>query len=110
MALSPVAGQAEPLALGIATARTQVDGNGINEIHIELDKAGRDAFHALTRENVARTLDILIDGRLAVSAMIRVPIPDGRILITSQYSAVEAAEIVRRLQDGSATATARTRN
>lgn len=69
-------------------------------IGIAFNDEGKDLFAKITRENTGDILGIFLDGQLVQSPYIREEIPNGEAVITGDFTAEQAKEVVRNLNFG----------
>jgi preprotein translocase subunit SecD len=104
LAISPA--RAEPVQLTVAEAILESDRqSGAPVIEIRLDEAGREAFHAFSKDNVLRIVDVHIGEEIVMSPRIMAPIETGRILLADPFERVDAHRIAELLQSGEAVIT-----
>ena len=70
------------------------------QILLNFNAEGAELFEKLTRENVGETLAIFLDGQPISTPVIREAIPGGTAVISGQFTAVEARDLVRNLNFG----------
>lgn len=85
----------------ITTAQVEYDGQtGRPQIGMVFDKEGGDLFAKITKENVGKSLAILLDGQVITAPTIQGEILGGKAQITGQYSVQEANTLARSLKYG----------
>ncbi|PIR82740.1 protein translocase subunit SecD [Candidatus Kaiserbacteria bacterium CG10_big_fil_rev_8_21_14_0_10_59_10] len=67
---------------------------------LNFNREGGDLFADLTRENVGRVFGIFLDGIVISAPVIREPIPGGSAVISGNFTAEGARELVRNLNYG----------
>ncbi len=67
---------------------------------LHFNSEGADLFGSLTTENVGRVFGIFLDGVPISTPVIREPIPDGTAVISGNFTAESARELVRNLNFG----------
>ena len=94
---------AEPLVLEVADAQPAFDQRS-NEpiVTFRLTPASARRFADFTRENVGRTVDVRVDGRMVMSSVIREPILGGFGQISGGFGVKEAKEMAERFAAGKA--------
>lgn len=70
------------------------------QVIINFDSDGSKLFEKITSENVGRTLAIFLDGQPISTPTIQEAIPGGQAIITGQFTAPEARDLVRNLNFG----------
>lgn len=83
-------------------ASIQFDQNFSNKpiVGLKFNKEGGDLFAKITRENTGRILGIFLDGNLMEAPYIREEITGGEGVITGNFTADQAKQIVRDLNYG----------
>ena len=83
-------------------ASIQFDHNFNNKpiIGLKFNKEGADLFAKITRENTNKVLGIFLDGKLIEAPYIREEISGGEAVITGDFTADEAKQVVRDLNYG----------
>jgi protein-export membrane protein SecD len=69
-------------------------------VSIEFDETGAELFEKITTENVGEQLAIFLDGELMSAPRINEPISGGSAIISGNFSAEEARDLVRNLNFG----------
>jgi preprotein translocase subunit SecD len=83
----------------LADAEATVDPGTLQPaILLRFDAAGAQKLASFTRENMARALAIVLDGRVVSAPLIREPILDGRAQISGTLTKADAEEIAGRLR------------
>lgn len=77
------------------------DRYGRPAIDLEFDREGVQLFAQLTTRYQGQTTEIVLDGEVLQTVMIREPILEGRAQITGSFSIEEARHMVVLLQEGS---------
>ena len=75
---------------------------GISEpqVSIRFDEEGTELFAEITKRNIGKPLAIFLDGDLQSSPTVQTEITNGEAVITGNFTADEANELVRRLNEG----------
>ncbi|OXU14564.1 protein translocase subunit SecD [Sedimentisphaera salicampi] len=84
----------------LAKARRETDQAGRRAIGFQMNEIGANMFYDLTDSNMNRQLGVLLDGKLLSSATIQAAIGK-RGIITGNFSQVEQADMVNKLNAGS---------
>jgi protein-export membrane protein SecD len=77
-------------------------GTGVSEpiVQVSFNKEGDELFTKITTEHTNEQLAIFLDGALLSDPVIREPITGGTAIITGNFTAEEARELVRNLNFG----------
>ena len=70
------------------------------QILLNFDSDGATLFEKITKENVGQTLAIFLDGQPISMPTIQEVIPGGTAVISGQFTAIEARDLVRNLNFG----------
>ena len=70
------------------------------QVLINFNSAGAKLFEQITSQNVGQMLAIFLDGQPISTPVIQEAIPDGTAVITGNFTAVEARDLVRNLNFG----------
>lgn len=70
------------------------------EVQVTFDSEGAKLFAKITKENVGKPLAIFLDGQVISAPVIQTEIPNGEAVITGNFTAQEARELVRNLNLG----------
>jgi protein-export membrane protein SecD len=70
------------------------------EVLVNFNAEGAKLFEKITKENVGGTLGIFLDGQPISTPVIREAIPGGTAVISGQFTAVEARDLVKNLNFG----------
>lgn len=70
------------------------------QVLLTFNSEGADLFDKITKENVGRTLGIFLDGQPISTPVIQEEIPSGQAVITGNFTAVQARDLVRNLNFG----------
>jgi len=70
------------------------------QVALNFNDEGAKLFEKITSENVGETLAIFLDGQPISTPVIREAIPGGQAIISGQFSATEARDLVRNLNFG----------
>ena len=94
---------AAPLVLEVARAEATIE-RLTNEpiVAITFTEASRRLFADFTAQNVGRTIEHRVDGRVVLKAVIREPIVGGTARITGRFTVDETRDIAHRLSSGGA--------
>lgn len=66
-------------------------------IVLQLSPSSTKEFHRVTKQNIGKPLQVRVEGKLAVSALVQSPIVGGRLFIPGRYTKPEAERIAARL-------------
>ena len=93
---------AEPIALDIASAETAADPRtGQPTVVVKMSEASRRAFGQYSSENVGRLIEVRVDGRVVLSAVLRTPILGGSVQLgAAGLTASEAQDLAARIKAG----------
>ena len=81
----------------IKSAAIEHESNGAPGILITLTESGGKRFGEITAKYVGKRLGIILDGKLHSTPSVRDPILGGRLTITGNFTELEAAELVKKL-------------
>jgi preprotein translocase subunit SecD len=81
----------------IKSAAIEREANGAPGILITLTESGGKRFGEITTKYVGKRLGIILDGKLHSTPSVRDPILGGRLTITGNFTELEAAELVKKL-------------
>ena len=70
------------------------------EVSLELNQEGAEIFKSLTEKNLNKRLAIYLDGIPISAPVVQSVIPDGKAVITGDFSVKEAKELATRLNAG----------
>jgi preprotein translocase subunit SecD len=94
---------AEPLALAVAQAALAFDQRTSEPIiAFRLTPDATRAFAEFTGQNVGRSVDLRVDGKTVMKAVVGQPIMGGTAQISNHLTVDEARAIAARLADGTA--------
>jgi hypothetical protein len=92
-----------PLRLQIASAAPLFDERTKEPvITIRLTERSGRMFAELTKDNVGRTIEVRIDGKVVMSPIIREPILGGSVQVSGGFTLKDAQELADRLNSGAA--------
>lgn len=92
---------AQVVELGVAEARPIFDETSQQvSVFVRLDREGAQAFAKFTRDHLQKPINILIDGKVSATPMIREPIVGGSFPISELTSAKVADALSARLVSG----------
>lgn len=74
--------------------------NGTPEVSLQFDSEGSKMFADITERNIGAPVAIFLDGYAISVPTVNERIPDGRAIISGQFSVVEAKLLVQRLNTG----------
>jgi preprotein translocase subunit SecD len=82
-------------------ASISFDGQtGKPDVAIEWNAEGAAIFASTTKNNIGQSLGIVLDGNIISAPTIQVEIPDGKAVITGNFSREEAKTLINRLNTG----------
>ena len=81
----------------IKSATIEREPNGTVGILITLTESGSKRFGEISTKYVGRRLGIILDGKLHSTPYVRDPILGGSLTITGNFTEIEAAELVKKL-------------
>ncbi|EKE16076.1 MAG: Protein-export membrane protein secD, accessory membrane protein, partial [uncultured bacterium] len=86
----------------LKSAQVVFANQGISEpqVSIKFDEEGTKLFAEITKRNIGKPLAIFLDGELQSAPTVQVEITSGEAVITGNFTADEAKEQVRRLNEG----------
>ena len=86
----------------LESAQVVFANQGISEpqVSIRFDEEGTELFAEITKRNIGKPLAIFLDGDLQSSPTVQTEITNGEAVITGNFTADEANELVRRLNEG----------
>ncbi len=92
---------AEPLVLEVARAEAGFDVRTNQPIvKIAFTEASKGAFAKLTADNIARPMEMRIDGQVLTKAVIREPLLGGSFQISGNFSVEKTRDIADHLPPG----------
>jgi preprotein translocase subunit SecD len=99
-ALSGALANADPLAIKV---KDVVVGSELGQpvLNLNLDESASTAFADFTRANVGRQIELRIDGKTMLTAVLRDPILSGKVQVSGQNRA-EFTDIADRIKAGTA--------
>lgn len=75
-------------------------GFGAPQVGLQFDSEGAKLFAEITERNIGKPLAIFLDGQIVSAPTVQGQIPDGRAVITGNFTLDEVKELVRRLNEG----------
>ncbi len=98
-----------PLDGGVITSANGSFGQSgsFAEVSVTMNSAGARVWQNLTRDNVGKSVAIVLDGYVYSAPTIQNEIPGGRTLITGQFTIEEATDLANVLESGKLPAPAR---
>jgi preprotein translocase subunit SecD len=94
---------AEPLRLEVQEPKADRDlRTGEPTVTLKMTKDSQQAFAALTQRHVGKPLEVRIDGKVMMTAVIREPIVGGTIQISGNLTDTQANETIRKVRAGAA--------
>jgi preprotein translocase subunit SecD len=92
---------AQVIELGVADAQPVFDeANRQGRVFVRLDREGASAFALFTRDHLQKRINILIDGEVRATPLIREPIVSGSFPLSGLSSAEAANALSARLKSG----------
>ena len=96
---------AEPLTLNVINATVtdvfRSDGPGEPAgLSIALSPESAAAFAAFTAANIGKTVELRLDGKPVLSAVVREAITNGRVRVSGMFTRQELKDIANRVPDG----------
>ena len=85
----------------VADARVIAAPDGQPAVEFTLTPEGRERFAALTRTNIGRRLAVVVNGVIVASSIIGAEMPDGRGMLSANYTEAEAQELAVELTETS---------
>ena len=83
-----------------ATVDYQGQGFGMPQVGLQFDAEGAKLFADITKRNIGKQVAIFLDGEVVSSPTVQNEIPDGRAVITGNFTLTEVKDLVRRLNEG----------
>ena len=83
-----------------ATVTFQSQGLGEPQISLQFDDEGTKLFSQLTRDNLGKTIAILLDGNIISAPTVQSEITNGEAVITGSFALQEAKDLVQKLNTG----------
>ena len=77
-----------------ATVTFQSQGLGSPEVSLQFDGEGTKLFGQLTKDNVGKTIAIVLDKQIISAPRVQAEIPNGQAVITGSYTLDEAKKLV----------------
>lgn len=89
--------------VAVSQAGTQTDnmGNSEHVVSLTFTDAGREAFSEATSANVGNVINIVYDGEVISSPVVREAITDGKCVISGNFTAESAANLASSIRIGS---------
>ena len=81
----------------VADARVIAAADGQPAVEFTLTPEGRDRFAALTRSNVGRRVAVVVNGAVVASSIIGGEMPDGRAMLSGNYTNAQARSLAQEL-------------
>lgn len=82
-------------------ADVQFDPNsGAPNVSLEFNSEGKDLFKKLTEKNVGKRIAIFLDGGIITAPVVNEVIPEGKAVITGNFTLPEAKQLKQRLNAG----------
>lgn len=97
--------QVEIVGEQLAEAQQGADQYNVVGVNIRFDASGARRFGAITRGHVGQRFAMILDGKVLSAPVIRVPILDGRAIITGDFNVKSAQALAVNLSSGSLPAT-----
>jgi len=73
---------------------------GEAQVALEFNQEGKELFAQITEENIGSIVGIYLDGSPISMPRVNEKIPDGKAVITGEFSVTEAKELAQRLNSG----------
>ncbi|HWQ60413.1 MAG TPA: protein translocase subunit SecD [Candidatus Fimivivens sp.] len=83
-----------------ASVDYQGQGFGMPQVALQFDVEGAKLFADLTKRNVGKQVAIFLDGEIVSAPTVQNEIPDGRAVITGNFTLDEVKNLVQRLNEG----------
>lgn len=85
----------------LSSAAVEFDQN-TNRPHVTLtfDATGKKLFADITKQNVGKTIAIFLDGKIISAPVVQTEIPDGKAIITGNFSIADAKSLAQSLKYG----------
>jgi preprotein translocase subunit SecD len=81
----------------VSGARVIAAPDGQPAVEFTLTPEGRTRFAALTRSNIGRRLAVVVNGAIVASSIIGAEMPDGKAMLSANYTEAEAQELAAEL-------------
>jgi len=81
----------------VAEAHVVAAPDGQPAVEFTLTPEGRQRFAALTRTNIGRRLAVVVNGAIVASAIIGAEMPDGKAMLSANYTEAEAQELAAEM-------------
>ena len=81
----------------VAEAHVGAAPDGQPTVEFTLTPEGRERFAALTRANIGRRLAVVVNGAIVASSIIGAEMPDGKAMLSANYTEAEAQELAAEL-------------
>ncbi|NTW13622.1 MAG: protein translocase subunit SecD [Candidatus Moranbacteria bacterium] len=86
--------------LKTAAVDYQTQGFGTPQVALQFDSEGAKLFADLTKRNIGKQVAIFLDGEVVSAPTVQNEIPDGRAVITGNFTLAEVKNLVQRLNEG----------
>jgi len=83
-----------------ASVDYQSQGFGTPQVALQFDAEGSKLFADITKRNVGKQVAIFLDGTIVSAPTVQNEIPDGRAVITGNFTLQEVKDLVQRLNEG----------
>jgi protein-export membrane protein SecD len=83
-----------------ATVDYQGQGFGMPQVALQFDAEGAKMFADLTKRSIGKPIAIFLDGEVVSAPTVQSEIPDGRAVITGNFTLEEVKNLVKRLNEG----------
>lgn len=75
-------------------------GLGVPQVGLRFDSEGAKLFAEITKRNIGKSIAIFLDGEVVSAPTVQSEIPDGRAVITGNFTLAEVKDYVKRLNEG----------
>lgn len=75
-------------------------GLGVPQVGLRFDSEGAKLFAEITKRNIGKSIAIFLDGEVISAPTVQNEIPDGRAVITGNFTLAEVKDYVKRLNEG----------
>ncbi len=83
-----------------ASVDYQGQGFGMPQVALQFDAEGAKLFADLTKRSIGKPIAIFLDGEVVSAPTVQSEIPDGRAVITGNFTLEEVKNLVKRLNEG----------
>jgi protein-export membrane protein SecD len=83
-----------------ASVDYQSQGFGTPQVALQFDAEGSKLFADLTKRTIGKPIAIFLDGQVVSAPTVQNEIPDGRAVITGNFTLAEVKGLVQRLNEG----------